>query len=109
VPIAHTCNPSYSADREKENHSSKPVQANSLFTRPCVEKIIHTHKKKSWWGGSRWRPLVQTPVPQKNKNKQTNKFKCGRIKHSEVEIDEEIYMCSEYAFTYEASGEERQL
>jgi hypothetical protein len=28
--VAHTCNPSYSGGRDQEDHSSKPVQANSL-------------------------------------------------------------------------------
>jgi hypothetical protein len=29
VPVAHACNPSYSAGRDQENHGSKPTQANS--------------------------------------------------------------------------------
>jgi hypothetical protein len=28
--VAHTCNPSYSAGRDQEDHGSKPAQANSL-------------------------------------------------------------------------------
>jgi hypothetical protein len=29
VQVAHTCNPSYSGGRDKEDHSPKPDQANS--------------------------------------------------------------------------------
>jgi hypothetical protein len=29
VPVAHTCNPSYSGDRDQEDCSSKPAQADS--------------------------------------------------------------------------------
>jgi hypothetical protein len=28
-PAAHTCNPSYSGGRDREDHSSKPAQTNS--------------------------------------------------------------------------------
>jgi hypothetical protein len=28
--VAHTCNPSYSGDRDQEDHGLKPAQANSL-------------------------------------------------------------------------------
>jgi hypothetical protein len=30
VPVAHTCNPSYSGSRDQEDHSLKPAQANNL-------------------------------------------------------------------------------
>jgi hypothetical protein len=30
VPVAHTCNPSYSGSRDQEDHGSLPDQANSL-------------------------------------------------------------------------------
>jgi hypothetical protein len=30
APVAHACNPSYSRGRDQEDHSSKPVQADSL-------------------------------------------------------------------------------
>jgi hypothetical protein len=30
VLVAHTCNPSYSGDRDQEDRGSKPAQANSL-------------------------------------------------------------------------------
>jgi hypothetical protein len=29
VPVAHTCNPSYSGSRDQEDHGSKPAWANS--------------------------------------------------------------------------------
>jgi hypothetical protein len=29
VPVAHTCNPSYSGGRDQEDHNMKPTQANS--------------------------------------------------------------------------------
>jgi hypothetical protein len=29
VPLAHTCNPSYSGGRDEEDNRSKPAQANS--------------------------------------------------------------------------------
>jgi hypothetical protein len=29
VPVAHTCNPSYSGGRDREDHVLKPAQANS--------------------------------------------------------------------------------
>jgi hypothetical protein len=28
VPVAHSCNPSYSGGRDEEDHGSKPAQAN---------------------------------------------------------------------------------
>jgi hypothetical protein len=62
-PVAHTCSPSYSGGREQENHSLKPVQANSL--RDPILKIPNT--EKGWWSGSRCRPWVQTPVPKDKK------------------------------------------
>jgi hypothetical protein len=37
MPVAHTCNPSYSEGRDQEDRSSKPAQANSS-TRPYLEK-----------------------------------------------------------------------
>jgi hypothetical protein len=30
LPVAHACNPSYSAGRDQEDHGSKPAQADSL-------------------------------------------------------------------------------
>jgi hypothetical protein len=36
VPVANTCNPSYSIGRYQEDHGSKPAWVNSL--RPYLEK-----------------------------------------------------------------------
>jgi hypothetical protein len=61
--VTHTCNPSYSGDREQEDQGSKPAPANSSRD-PISKKPI---TKKGWWSDSRCRPWVQTPVPQKKK------------------------------------------
>jgi hypothetical protein len=45
----------------------KPAQANSLWA-PNLKNPI-TKKKKCWWSGSRCRPWVQAPVPQKERKK----------------------------------------
>jgi hypothetical protein len=37
APVAHACNPSYSGDRNQEDHGSKPAQANSS-QEPYLEK-----------------------------------------------------------------------
>jgi hypothetical protein len=37
MPVAHTCNPSYSGSRNQEDHSSKPAWANSS-ARAYLEK-----------------------------------------------------------------------
>jgi hypothetical protein len=37
VPVAHTCNSSYSGGRDQEDHGSKPAQENSS-ARPYLEK-----------------------------------------------------------------------
>jgi hypothetical protein len=41
--IAQACNPSYSGDRDQEDHGSKPAQANS--SRDPNSKIPNTQKK----------------------------------------------------------------
>jgi hypothetical protein len=38
--VAHACNPSYSGGRDQEDHSSKPVQANSLQD-PILKNLSH--------------------------------------------------------------------
>jgi hypothetical protein len=42
VPLAHTCNPNYSEDRDQKDCSSKPARANS--SRDSTLKKTH-HKK----------------------------------------------------------------
>jgi hypothetical protein len=78
--VAHTCNPSYSGDRDQEDWSSKPAWANSLR-----DSILKKHiTEKGWWSGSRCRSWVQTPVPQKTKmktkqNKNREELWVGRL------------------------------
>jgi hypothetical protein len=70
VPVAHACNPSYSAGRDQEDCGSNPAQANSLWN--LISKTPIT--EKDWWNGSRCRPRVQTPVlPKKNHGKASPK------------------------------------
>jgi hypothetical protein len=45
MPVAHTCNLSYSGGRDQEDQGSKPDQANSSLR--CYLEKIH-HKKRSW-------------------------------------------------------------
>jgi hypothetical protein len=64
MPVAHTCNTSYSKGRHQEDHSSKPVQANSLRDSLSKEKEKRkrqkkketlskiTNTKKGWWSDS---------------------------------------------------------
>jgi hypothetical protein len=47
--VAHTCNPSYSGGKDRENHGSKPAQAN-ISTRSYLEKNP-SEKKKGCWSG----------------------------------------------------------
>jgi hypothetical protein len=49
VPVAHTCDPSYSGGRDLEESGSKPAQANSSED-PISKKPI---TKKGWWSDSR--------------------------------------------------------
>jgi hypothetical protein len=58
--VAHACNPSYSGDRDQEDHGLMSVQANSSGD-PILKKKKN-HHKKGWWSGSRCMPWVQTPV-----------------------------------------------
>jgi hypothetical protein len=46
--VAHTCNPSYSGGRDKEDHGSKPAQASNSLDSNL--KIFNT--KKGWQSGS---------------------------------------------------------
>jgi hypothetical protein len=48
APVAHTCNPSYSGGRDQEDHSWKPVEANS--SGDSLSKIPNT--KQGWRSGS---------------------------------------------------------
>jgi hypothetical protein len=61
--VAHPCNPSYSRDRDQEDHDLKPALANS--SQDLILKISFT--KKGWRGGGEVgvesnKPKVKTPV-----------------------------------------------
>jgi hypothetical protein len=47
VPMAHTCNPSYSGGRDQEDHGSKPAWENSLQN--PILKISITKKGLVEW------------------------------------------------------------
>jgi hypothetical protein len=69
--VAHACNPSYSEGRDQEDHSSKPAWPNTSRD-PIWKK---KSQKKGWWSGSRCRPWVQVPVPQKKEEKKREREK----------------------------------
>jgi hypothetical protein len=46
APVAHTCNPSYSGDRDQKDHGSKPAQTNSL--RLILKKTQHKKGLVEW-------------------------------------------------------------
>jgi hypothetical protein len=47
VPVAHTCNISYSGGRDQEDHSSKPDPANSLQD-SVLKKTLHKKGLVEW-------------------------------------------------------------
>jgi hypothetical protein len=49
-PVAHAYNPSYPGGRDQEDHSSKPVQANSSW-RPYLEKPFTKIGLMEWLQG----------------------------------------------------------
>jgi hypothetical protein len=51
--VAHACNPSYLGGRDQEDHSSKPVWANSLQNSISKKKKKSHTQKKGWWSGSK--------------------------------------------------------
>jgi hypothetical protein len=67
VPVAHTCNPSYSGGRDQEDHSLKSAWANSLWD-PILKK---PSQKKGWWNGSQC--IGPEFKPQYRKRKGKNK------------------------------------
>jgi hypothetical protein len=48
LSVAHTCNPSYSGDRDQEDFDSKPAWGNSP-KRPYLEKTHPTKKSLVEW------------------------------------------------------------
>jgi hypothetical protein len=65
VPLAHTCNPSYSGGRDQEDRSSKPAQANSS------QDPISTHHKKGWTVAQREGPEFKPQYWKKKKEKKS--------------------------------------
>jgi hypothetical protein len=47
VPVAHACNPSYSGDRDQEDHGLKPAQANSSQDPISKKPITKKQNKKN--------------------------------------------------------------
>jgi hypothetical protein len=47
VPVAHTCNPSYSGDRDQEDYGLKPAWANSSRD-PILKKPIKKKGLVEW-------------------------------------------------------------
>jgi hypothetical protein len=71
VPVAHTCNPSYSGGRDQEDCSLKPAQANTSY-------LENTHCKKCWQSGSEWlkvKALSSSPSIAKKKKKENSNIK----------------------------------
>jgi hypothetical protein len=67
VPVAHTCNPSYSAGRDQEDRGSKPARANSL--RDLISKKT-LHKNRAVGVAQSESPEFK---PQYHKKKKTKK------------------------------------
>jgi hypothetical protein len=69
VPVAHTCNPSYSGGRDQEDHGWKPPGqiVFETLTQRKKKKNHHHHHQKSWWNGSRCRPECKAQYHQKKK------------------------------------------
>jgi hypothetical protein len=68
--MAHTCNTSYSGGRDQEDHSLKPIWANSL--RPYLEKKSPSQKRA---GGVAQDVCSSPRIGKQNKTKQ-NKNMC---------------------------------
>jgi hypothetical protein len=69
--VALVCNPSYSGDRDQEDHGSKPAQANvtmkPYLKRPFTKiELVEDLEFKPQY-------CKKNPKKQKNPNKQTNK------------------------------------
>jgi hypothetical protein len=57
----------YSCLLKRQRSGGSSFKANKWFVRPYLQEKI---TKKDWWSGLRYsKPWVQTPVPQKKKNK----------------------------------------
>jgi hypothetical protein len=69
MPMAHTCNPSYSGGRDQEDRSSKPTQA-SILQDPISK---NPSENQGWWSGSGEGPEFK---PQHQKKKLLIDFFC---------------------------------
>jgi hypothetical protein len=65
VPVAHACNPSYSGDRDQEDHSLKQTRANSL--QDPILKIPNTERAGGVAQGIG--PVFKPSTIEKNKMK----------------------------------------
>jgi hypothetical protein len=73
MPVAHSCNPSYSGDRDQEDGVLKPAHANSSM-RPYLEKTLHRKGLVVWL---KVKVLSSSPSTAKI-NKPKKKKKKGR-------------------------------
>jgi hypothetical protein len=69
VPVAQTCNPSYSGGRDQEDHGSKPAQAHSS-ARPYLKKPF---KKIGQVECLKVKTLSSSPSTTKEKKKKKKK------------------------------------
>jgi hypothetical protein len=69
VLVAHTCNPSYSGDRDQEDHGSKPPQANS--SQGPILKIPITKRagRVVQGGGPEFKPLYRKKKKKERERK----------------------------------------
>jgi hypothetical protein len=72
VPVAHTCNPSYSGGRDQEDPSLKPAWANS-FRDPISKK--KTQQKKRAGGASQAVEHLPSEHEALSSNSSTTKMK----------------------------------
>jgi hypothetical protein len=72
VPVAHICNPRYSGGRDQEDHSLKPVQANSF--KPYLN-FKNTHHKNRLVKCHKVKALSSNP----NARKKNHKKRAGRV------------------------------
>jgi hypothetical protein len=72
VPVAHTCNPSYSGGRDQKDLSSKPAQANNSW-----DPILKNLQKNRAGGVAQVKALSSSPsTTKKTKQNKTKKKPC---------------------------------
>jgi hypothetical protein len=67
--VAHAYNPTYSQDRDQEDHGSKPARANS-FSRPYLKKPFTKIGLVEWL---KMKTLRSSPNTKKKENKKKKK------------------------------------